>query len=125
MKYYCAILGIVLGIMGVIILIRRIHLYLIGVRAFGTVSKWELRGLRYPAHHPVVRFSAQDGKDYEITSLAGRRPKPKIKDRYRVIYPLSNPQKGLVYAIVDYWLAPFGFLLLSFVAFYVFYDIQK
>jgi hypothetical protein len=125
MKYYFSIVGIILGILGVVIFIRRLHLYIVGVRAFGSFSKWEIRGLRYPAHHPVVRFSAHDGKDYEITSLAGRRPQPKIKERYRVIYPPSEPQKGLVYSIAAYWLAPFGFFLLSFAALYGSYDLQK
>jgi len=125
MKYYFAIIGIIFGIFGFVILLRRLHLYFVGVRACGTFLRWEIRGFRHPAHHPVIRFSAQDGKDYETTSLAGRRPKPRIKDTYSVIYRPSEPQKGLVYSLVDYWLAPFGFFLLSFVALYAYYDIPK
>ena len=125
MKTYFAIVGLVLGVFGVVILIRRIHLYLVGVRASAVFSKWEMRGHRRPAHHPVVRFIAQDGKEYEVTSLVGRRPQPMIEDRYTVIYPLANPRKGLVYSFVAYWLAPFGFFLLSFAAFYVSTDLSK
>lgn len=125
MKYYFAIVGIIFGVFGVIVLIRCLHLYLVGIRALGMFSKWEIRGFRHPAHHPVVRFTAQDGNNYEITSLAGRRPQPKIKERYAVIYPLSAPQEGLVYSLVAYWPAPFGFFLLSFAALYAAYDLHR
>lgn len=118
MKTYLAIVGLICGAFAVVLLIRRIHLYFVGVRATGTFSKWELRGLRHPAHHPVVRFTAQDGKEYEVTSMSGRRPQPKIKDSYRVVYPASTPQKGLVYSFLSYWAAPLAFIFFSVMSFY-------
>jgi hypothetical protein len=118
MKTYLAIVGVVCGVFAVVLLVRRIHLYVVGVRAMGVFSKWELRGVRQPAHHPVVRFKAQDGKEYELTSMSGRRPQPKIKTVYHVVYPLASPEKGLVYSFMSYWAAPLIFFLFSVMSFF-------
>jgi hypothetical protein len=125
MKYYLITVGIICGLLGIVLLIRRIHLYFSGIRATATFSKWEIRGFRHPAYHPVVRFTAHDGKEYEITSLSGSSPQPKTRDKYIVLYPHAKPQNGLVYSIVAYWLAPFVFLLFAYISWFTFQDMQK
>jgi hypothetical protein len=101
---YLLIVAIVTAIMGVVILARRISLVMRGVRAAGAFARWEVRGLRKKYYHPVIRFTAHDGEEYEFVGGPGRRKKVEGKS-YKVIYPRNAPDKAMVYSFLSYWAA--------------------
>lgn len=109
---YLIVVATTTAIMGAVILFRRISLFMEGARATGTLIRWEIRGVRRTYYHPVIKFTALDGKQYEFVGSPGST-KRKERSEYGVIYPSSAPEKAMVLSILAFWAAPAAFLILS------------
>lgn len=109
---YLSLVATILAIMGTTILFRRISLFIHGAQASGTLVRWEAHGLRKKYFHPVVRFIAHDGTEYEFVGGPGRTKKSAERS-YRVIYPSGAPNEAMVYSLLGFWVAPFAFLILA------------
>ena len=109
---YLTLVSTITGVMGAVILWRRISLFTGGTRAVGRFVRWEGRGVRTTYYHPVVRFAAHDGKQYEFVAGPGITKK-KEKTIYRVIYPAEAPDKAMALSFWGFWAAPPAFFILS------------
>lgn len=109
---YLIVVASITAVMGVAILFRRISLFTHGARATGKFYRWENRGVRKAYYHPVVRFTAHDGKEYEFVGGFGSTQK-KERSAYRVIYPPGAPEKAWVLSFLAFWAAPPAFFILS------------
>lgn len=98
--------------MGLVILWRRIDLFIFGCRASGTFVRWESRGIRRQYFHPVVSFQAHDGQTYEFIGGPGGTRK-KQKSSYHVLYPAEKPEKAMTHCFLSYWAAPPMFFILA------------
>lgn len=109
---YLGMVAIVTATLGVVVLVRRVSLVTRGACATGHFVRWETRGIRRRYFHPVVRFRAHNGKDYEFIGGPGSRAKKK-EAAYKVIYPPSAPEKAAVFSFLAFWAAPPAFFILS------------
>ncbi len=109
---YLSVVAGITAVMGVVILFRRISLFTQGTGATGRFCRWESRGIRRTYYHPVVRFTADDGKEYEFVGGPGHTKK-KEKDTYRIIYPPGAPKEAMVLSFLAFWAAPPAFFILS------------
>lgn len=109
---YLIIVSRVTATMGVVILCRRISLFMRGARARGIFTRWESRGVRITYYHPVVRFTANDGREYEFVGCPGST-KNKERSTYEIVYPSNAPEKALVLSFLAFWAAPPVFVILS------------
>lgn len=109
---YLVLVSTITAMMGTVLLFRRVSLFTRGVRARGEFTRWELRGARRVYYHPVVKFTAHDGKEYEFVSGPGSTRK-KERGVYGVIYPPGAPGKAMVLSFLAFWAAPLAFFILS------------
>lgn len=109
---YLTVVASITAAMGVAILFRRVSLFTRGARATGIFIRWETRGVRRTYYHPVVRFTAQDGKEYEFVGGPGQTKK-KEGIAYEVIYPPGAPEKAMVLSFLAFWAASPAFFILS------------
>jgi hypothetical protein len=109
---YLIIVASVTATTGMFILIRRISLFTRGIRVTGFFTRWESRGIRRKFYHPVVRFTANDGKEYAFVGDPGSTKK-KEKRVYGVIYPPDSPQKAVINSFLAFWAAPLALFVLS------------
>jgi hypothetical protein len=62
---------------------------------------------------PVFRFTANDGRNFTVTSNTGQNPCPwRIGDSIRILYKESHPEHARVDSFFQLWTLPivFGFL---------------
>lgn len=109
---YLVIVASITAVMGVVILLRRISLFTRGARATGVIARWESRGVHKIYYHPVVRFTAHDGDEYEFIGGPGNTRK-KEKSTYGVIYPPNAPEEAMLLSFLAFWAAPPAFFILS------------
>jgi len=110
-RTYFFLSGVGLSLLGALLLIRRLRLFLYGIRTNGILVGWEPRG-RKVFYHPVLEFTATDGSIYRVTSLTGYSKKI-IKDFYCIIYLKNKPSEALVYSFLHFWAAPFTIFLIA------------
>jgi len=98
--------------MGAHILYKRISLLITAKRAVGYFVRWEQRGLRKMHYYLVVRFHAQDGKEYEFVGEPSASSKRERK-QYSIFYPADNPKAAMIHSFIAYWLSPLVFFILA------------
>lgn len=111
-RVYLGVIGSLMLVMGLVLLYRRVALFVRGVRTEGVFLDWEARGLRRIYYYPKVGYVAADGETYVTHTGAGSSVK-KERRRYTVIYPHDAPSKGHLYSFLDYWAAPLAFFVLA------------
>lgn len=76
--------------------------------ANGTVVDLERsRSRRSTTYHPVVRFTARDGKEYEVRSSAGSNPPGyRIGEGVRVFYDPDDPDHARIDSFFSLWGIP-------------------
>jgi Protein of unknown function (DUF3592) len=57
-------------------------------------------------HHPIVRFTAADGRTVEFTSSSGSSSPPDVGDRVEVLYDPDDPQDAQLSGFFSLWLWP-------------------
>jgi len=61
-------------------------------------------------YQPVIRFTAQDGEDYEITGSTGSSWAPELGRQVTVLYNPDSPQLADLKGFWNQWLGPVIFL---------------
>ncbi|MGN6552800.1 MAG: hypothetical protein ACTHLW_03595 [Verrucomicrobiota bacterium] len=113
-KIYLSIVSGITGIMAIVILWRRLDLWIRGSRAAGQFVRWEIQGATRKYYYPVISFELPDGSRYEFVGGAGNGgAPPKVKDVYPVIYPPGQPERAMVLSFLAYWGAIPSFMVLS------------
>jgi len=105
---YLSTVGSVCAFLGVYFLWKRLQLYFSGRQSVGSFVRWETSGLRNQFFHPVVKFSAHDGREYEFVGMPGSSRK-REREKYHVLYPENNPQAAMVHGLLAYWTLPLIF----------------
>jgi Protein of unknown function (DUF3592) len=86
-----------------------------GARTQGTVvgtDRQKDTGARTSYYHPVVRFTAPDGRTVEFTSAVGYQIKPDEGDPVPVRYRPDNPEQAEIDRAIA-WMMPAAFGLLG------------
>jgi hypothetical protein len=114
-RLYCALVGSVLLAVGFYLLYRRLVLFKHSSLVEGVVVSYEGRdndgGKIY---HPIVNFTATDGKAYEFVSVAGSGSRPHLGSHpVQVRYNPNHPKEAFIDSFLHFWAAPLGCIVLG------------
>lgn len=112
MQIYLTTAGSSMLLVGVILIYKRMRFVAQSAVAIGNLVSYYASSSA--DHHgsrthffPIIRFWAQDGKKYELTSAAGYSSKKYPEGHeFRVRYSTGNPSKAFVDNFLNLWTGP-------------------
>jgi hypothetical protein len=111
---YMALIGAALGVLGLVLLIRRARLLIVGRRVVGEVVGWgreRMPDLPSSAFMPRVRFVTAEGVAQEFQSTVSANPdRWPIGTPVPVLYAPERPKDAQIAIAWRFWAGPIGVL---------------
>lgn len=111
---YLSAMAVICGGMAAVLTLRRMVFLIFAERAEGRFVRWQRNGRH---NYPVVRFTTRDGLECEFTGGVGSSDLPQY-DRFKVLYPASDPGKAVIANLLHFWAGPLAFFFLAGIAAY-------
>jgi Protein of unknown function (DUF3592) len=115
LRYYFAVIGIILIIGAAWLFVRRIVIYINGLATEGWIESYEKRESDDTVYYlPIVSFVDYEGKQRRFTSVAGGSSQnQEIGTKVLVRYQRTNPDAAYISSFLHMWAAPLALLTLG------------